>query len=199
MGIGNEEPIHVTSSHNELTRLRTSHANKKIQLILAPRVIDQNNKYEQERTKFDQLRPILASASSSEQHPPFIPLSTTTYSSNEPSSILITNSSNTTSSDDIIFPDSDMNSNDLHIPTISVLVHTPLKPVITSNIQDCFATNSPHRSFWLQTVYEKYDKNASYRVFTQPLPKHAIPLQTIILWSILAPTVKELILNPSGN
>ena len=60
LGIKNEEPIHAHSAHEELTRLRTSHANKKIKLILAPRVIDNNNKYKEQRSKFDQMRPILA-------------------------------------------------------------------------------------------------------------------------------------------
>ena len=63
LGIGQEEPIHAASAHDKLTQLQTTHANKKIQLILAQCVIDLTNSYKQEQTKFDQLRPILASAS----------------------------------------------------------------------------------------------------------------------------------------
>ena len=58
--------MHAASAQDKLARLRTStsHSNKKISLIMAPRVIETANSYEQERTKFDQLRPILAPASS---------------------------------------------------------------------------------------------------------------------------------------
>ena len=55
LGIENEEPIHAQSAHEELTKLHTSHANKKIKLIMAPRVIDDHNKYKEQRSKFDQL------------------------------------------------------------------------------------------------------------------------------------------------
>ena len=60
LGIENEEPIHAQSAHEELTRLQTTHANQKITLILAPRIIDEHNKYEEQRSKFDQMRPIIA-------------------------------------------------------------------------------------------------------------------------------------------
>ena len=63
LNLGMEEPIHASSAHDELLRLRRTHANKKIQITMAPQVIDTNNKYENERSKFDQMRPILASVS----------------------------------------------------------------------------------------------------------------------------------------
>ena len=52
LGIGTEEPIHVSLAHDEFLHLRSTHANKKIQLIMAPRVIDTKNQYEEARTKF---------------------------------------------------------------------------------------------------------------------------------------------------
>ena len=67
--MGAEEPIHASSAQDELLRLRKYHANKKISIILAPRVINKNNQYEQERTKFDQMRPIPASVTDIEDHP----------------------------------------------------------------------------------------------------------------------------------
>ena len=51
LSIENEEPIHAQSAHKELTRLRTSHANRKIKITMAPRIIDDNNKYEEQRSK----------------------------------------------------------------------------------------------------------------------------------------------------
>ena len=70
LSLSTEEPIHASSAHDELLRLRNTHANKKIQITMAPRVIDKCNQYEQERTKFDQIRQILASASiTTDYHP----------------------------------------------------------------------------------------------------------------------------------
>ncbi len=40
LGVGNEEPIHASSAQDKLRQLRTSHADKKIQLIMALQVID---------------------------------------------------------------------------------------------------------------------------------------------------------------
>ncbi len=48
------------------------------------------------------------------------------------------------------------------VPTISVFVHSATKPLTSANIQDCFDGTNPLRSFWIQTAYEQYDKNASY-------------------------------------
>ena len=186
LGIGMEEPIHASSAHDELTRLRKTHANKKITIILAPRVIDSNNSYEQERTKFDQLRPILASASSS----PSIPSLPSPPSCHQSPPMLIYNEANYTLSDPQQFSPSDPTTTGITIPTISVLVHSPSRPPLTQNVQDCFSSSNPLRSFWIQTVFEQYDKNSSYRVFTKPLPKHSISPNNIILKSVLAPTVK---------
>ncbi len=83
-----------------------------------------------------------------------------------------------------------MNESNKHVPTISVLVHASVRPKTTLNIQDCFDTNKPLRSFWIQTVYEQFDKNASYRVFTRPIKKSTVPNDTMILRSVLTPTVK---------
>ena len=77
------------------------------------------------------------------------------------------------------------------VPTISVLVHSTHKPTITLNIQDCFDTTNPIRTFWIQTVYEQFDKNASYRVFTRPMPKSSISENAMILRSVLTPSVKS--------
>ena len=76
------------------------------------------------------------------------------------------------------------------VPTISVFVHSATKPPTSANIQDCFDRTNPLRSFWIQTAYEQYDKNASYRVFTRPVPKRNLPPNSLILKSVLAPTVK---------
>ena len=99
LGIGHKEPIHAASVQEEFICLRTTHAIKKIQLILSPRVIDYyDNKYEQVRTKFDQLRPILASVSSKQTHP-ILPISTTSSTQNLSSDVLIPNSSTFIASD----------------------------------------------------------------------------------------------------
>ncbi len=98
MGIGTEEHIHTSSAHDELLCLRTTHANKKFKLIMAPRVIDSDNKNEQEQVKFEQMRPILASASIADHLLlKNIPIPTTRNTSSRSS--LIVNKSNIISSD----------------------------------------------------------------------------------------------------
>ena len=77
LSLGTEEPIHASSEHDELIRLRNNHANKKIQITMAPRVFDKCNQYKQERTKFDQMRPILASVSITTEYQPIKSMSTT--------------------------------------------------------------------------------------------------------------------------
>ena len=192
LGIENEEPIHAQSAHEELTRLRTTHANKKITLIMAPRIIDEHNKYEEQRTKFDQMRPIIASVDSS-----FIPLFSPDASNDFNLPPPLSNNIDTTISSDsstlpppslsddhhtqpspqestFSTPDHLINASNEQVPTISVLVHATKRPPTTPNIQDCFDSSNPLRSFWIQTVYEQFDKNASYRVFTRPIKKTSL-------------------------
>ena len=201
LGIENEEPIHAQSAHEELTRLRTSHATKKIKLIMAPRVIDNNNRYEEQRTKFDQMRPIIASTTTSTnsqigqeechhpQHGMITTINTdTTLSSDKSTPVHPTHNTNAQESIEPS-PATIYDSNE-YVPTISVLVHSSIRPTTTPNIQDCFDTTNPLRSFWIQTVYEQFDKNASYRVFTRPIKKSTLPQNTMILRSVLTPTVK---------
>ncbi len=188
--IENEEPIHAASALDELTRLHTTHANRRIQITMAPQVIDTCNKYEHERSKFDQMRPILASTypklSSSDTH---ISSSTSsTDTTTHPLSHTTINTSQVLSSDDDNTTKFDIAGD--QVPTILVLVHSSTKPSIPTNIQDCFLANNPLRTFWIQTIYEQYDKNLSYRVFTRPITKASIPSDTLILKSVLAPTVK---------
>ena len=192
LNIGMEEPIHAASAHDELLRLRRTHANKKIQLMLAPRVIDSNNRYENERTKFDQMRPILASASISNE------TSIATNTSDDPthSSTIIPNSLHILSSDTSSVSSHLLDPAGIQVPTISVLVHSSQQPTATVNIHDCIASDNPFKSFWIQTIFEQYDKNASYRVFTRPIQRSKIPDHTLILKSVLAPTVKSTDIKP---
>ena len=181
--LGNEEPIHAASAHDEFTRLRTTHANKKIKITMAPRVFDSNNIYEQERTKFDQLRPILASVS---------PTSTSPISTvnKYPSLKQVIDPDNNLHPNSSLSPPSYDYAPTHIVPTISTLVHSSSRPTIPTNIQDCFSISNPHRSTWIQTIFEQYDKNASYRVFTRPIQKHTLHTSVPILKSVLAPTVK---------
>ena len=202
LGIENEEPIHAQSAHEELTRLRTSHANKKIKLIMAPRVIDDHNKYEEQRSKFDQMRPILASVIltqeqqiKSPKNPPAQPQTSTTTDTTLPSDNKRPDTINTYPTSTTIPPHDSPSQTNIDftnniVPTISVLVHYPHRPHITPNIQDCFDSKNPLRSFWIQTVYEQFDKNASYRVFTRPMKKTKIAQDAMILKSVLTPSVK---------
>ena len=194
--IGNEEPIHAASAHDELTRLRTTHANRQIQITMAPRVIDTCHKYEHERSKFDQMRPVLASVFPTTSSPNIDPSSSSTSRTNN----IILPMSHTTINNNHILPSDTNNIMKFDIagnlvPTISVLVHSSTKPSVPNNIQDCFLADNPLRTFWIQTIYEQYDKNASYRVFTRPISKTSIPSETLILKSVLAPTVKPTDIN----
>ena len=189
LGIGTEEPIHASSAHDEFLRLRRTHANKKIQLIMAPRVIDTKNQYEEKRTKFDQMRPIIASALAPSCTSHYTMESTTQNSSTlRPSEM--SNIATHLSSKKSPSPSTLIDPAGSIVPSISVLVHSSSQPDITTNINDCFAYTNPLKSFWIQTIYEQYDKNASYRVFTKPIPKQHISSDTLILKSVLAPTVK---------
>ena len=216
LSIGTEEPIvHATSAHDEITRLRQTHANKKINITLAPRVIDKANNYESQRTKFDQMRPILASVTPSHNHNHFDTIhhnDNDTHQSANTSLPLEMNHTNNMTSDTSrhtyptknlrtstnVPPLPDTANDDILlidpagfiVPTISVFVHSATKPPTSPNIQDCFDGTNPLGSFWIQTAYEQYDKNASYRVFTRPIPKNDIPSSSLILKSVLALTVK---------
>ena len=145
------------------------------------------NDYEHEQTKFDQLRPILASVS--DKPSPLLTSPTSSLSNTTPD-ILVDNSSISLTSDDTYSSDVSDYMPGVPIPTISVLVHSSSRPTLTDNVQDCFASSNPLRYFWIQTVYEQFDKNASYRVFTRPIPKLLIASDQIILRSVLAPTVE---------
>ena len=185
--MGAEEPIHASSAQDELLRLRKSHANKKISIILAPRVINKNNQYEQERTKFDQMRPIPASVTDIEDHPTVM----TTAPTKDIKSPLIINESLLLTSDETELQDHIIDPSGSITPTISIFFHSSVQPTLTNNIHDCFAYDNLHKSFWIQSFYEQYDKNASYQVFTKPFKKHLIHNNTLILKSVLAPTVKQ--------
>ena len=147
MGIGTEEHIHTSSAHDKLLCLRTTHVNKKIKLIMAPRVIDSDNKNEQEQVKFEQMRPILASASIADHLLlKNIPIPTTRNTSSKLS--LIVNKSNIISSDTSPSSDFFLDPAGPIIPTISVLVHSSSQPSTTPNIHDCFSSSRyPLRSF----------------------------------------------------
>ncbi len=76
------------------------------------------------------------------------------------------------------------------VPNISVLVHSTQRPNSTPNIQDCFDAVNPFCSFWIQTIYEQFDKNMSCRVFTSPIKKSSISPNTMVLRSVLIPSVE---------
>ncbi len=185
LNIGMEEPIHASSAHDEFLRLRRTHANKKIQITMAPRVIDNNNKYENERSKFDQMQPTLASVS---HHTPSSLIDSSSTQNTPTITSTTTNISQVLSSDQQEFL---MDPAGTQVPTIFILVHSPHQPTTSGNIHDCFASENPHKSFWIQTIYEQFDKNATYRVFTKPILRSTIPHDTMILKSVLAPTVKS--------
>ena len=185
LGIGTEEPIHATSALEEFNRLRSSHANDTISLTMAPRVTENHNKYESERSKFDQMRPILASVSDKSSLSPSNPQDTIMKPlENNATHVLPSDSSSIHHSDLIDIAG-------ITVPTISILVHSSIRPTITTNVQDCFHTTNPLQPFWIQTAYKQYDKNASYRVFAKPIPRSNLPSNTLILKSVLAPNVKH--------
>ena len=149
---------------------------------------DTYDQYQQERTKFDQMRPILASASiTTDYHP--IKLKSTTATVNNP---LIDNTSYLLPSDDHDLQDHLIDPAGSIVPTISIFVHSSAQPTTTSNIHDCFSTTNPFKLFWIQTIYKQYDKNASYRMFTRPIKKLDVNPDILILKSVLLPTVKQM-------
>ena len=60
IALENEEPIHATSASQNFQRLRKSHATKIITLQLSHREPTKPGTYEELRTKFDQMRPVIA-------------------------------------------------------------------------------------------------------------------------------------------
>ena len=135
------------------------------------------------------MRPILASALAPSFTSQYTIKSTAQNSSTlRPSEI--NNITTHLSSDKSPYPSNLIDPAGSIVPTISVLVHSSSQPEITANINDCFTYTNPLKSFWIQTIYEQYDKNASYRVFTKPIRKQNISSDTLILKSVLAPTVK---------
>ena len=100
------------------------------------------------------MRPILALVTSShtnvlqttslnqtnQQH---ISTNTDTYLSSDPPTLNTTSTDKPTQQDQSPIIDV---TNGI-VPTISVLVHSSHKPTITSNIQDCFDTTNPTRTF----------------------------------------------------
>ena len=158
-----EEPIHAASASEEFQRPRRTHAKNVITLQLSKRDPHQHTNYEELRTKFDQLRPAIASNADQ----PSIPLSPN----------LTTNTST-----------SDSTSN---TPTVAILTHSPIKPIPHKNVMKCFEPSNPHATQWRHTAFTQYDKNASYRVFTRPQPTNTLPEGVDILISVLATTVKS--------
>ncbi len=60
ISLENEEPIHATSATEEFQRLRRTHAKQVIVLQLSKRESSKPANYEELRTKFDQIRPVIA-------------------------------------------------------------------------------------------------------------------------------------------
>ena len=118
------------------------------------------------------MRPILASVSNQPS------LSLSLSSSTPPSTNMKTLENNTThiltSNTPSIHHSNLIDIAGLIVPSISILVYSSIRPTITTNVQDCFNTTNPLQPFWIQTAYEQYDKNASYRVFTKPTPKSTL-------------------------
>ena len=81
-------------------------------------------------------------------------------------------------------------TNDLSIPTVSILTHSTIAPIAHENIQDCFQQGNPHSTQWKYTAFHQCNKNASYRVFTKPQPIKTLPPGIDILISVLATTIK---------
>ena len=170
---------------------------------MAPQVIDDNNKYEEQRSKFDQLRPILALVTSSQIQNikftssnttplnPHISINTDTRLSSNLQTPTPTSTNVPTTSTQNFHNTTIIDATNASVPTIPVLVHCQQQPTLTPNIQDYFDTKNPIRLFWIQTVYEQFDKNASYRVFTRPIQKSSISEDAMILKSVLTPSVKS--------
>ena len=161
ISIENEEPIHATSASEEFQRLRKTHATKVISIQLSKRTPSKKTQhYEELRTKFDQLRPVIASKTQDS--------TSTNIHNNNPDNI----------------------HHQTDTPTVAILTHSPIKPIPHKNIMDCFKPTNPHYAQWKYTAFEQYDKNASYRVFTKPQPINTLPPDTDILKSVLTSTVK---------
>ncbi len=176
-----KEPIHASSAHDELLRLRKTYANNKIQITMAPSVIDTHNRYENKRSEFDQMRPILASVSPNHNPSPL----TSSYTQNTSiHTSTTTNTSQILSSDQHNQQEYLLDPAGIQVPTISILVHSPHQPTTSGNIHECFASNNHLKSFWIQNIYEQFDKNASYCVFTKPILRFIIPHDTMILKSV---------------
>ncbi len=162
ISIENEEPIHATSASEEYQRLRRTHATKVITLQLSKREPTKPANYEELRSKFDQLRPVIAYTK------PHTPNPTQEQCNTNPPLL----------------------HSQQHIPTVSILTHSAVKPIAHKNIMQCFQPDNPHSTQWRYTAFHQYDKNASYRVFTKPQPIDTIPPNVDILKSVLASTVK---------
>ena len=173
LSLNAEEPIHADSAMEEFTRLRSTHANKTISITLSKRNPQiTKDSYETQRTKFDQIQPVIASGSF-QPHTDFsLPL----------------NSTHTVDNSETFF---DVNCLiGQSIPTISFLTHSVHKPSCPSNALECFQPTNPHSTQWKETAFEQYDKNCTYRVFTKPIPIKHLPDNSHILKSVLAPSVK---------
>ena len=162
----NEEPIHATSASEEFQRYRKTHATKVITIQLSKRDPVKVGNYEELRTKFDQMRPVIATVTSPD--------------SNNHNNLPINLNKSKPQSDTPI----------IHIPTVAILTHSTIKPIAHKNIMDCFNPKNPHYSQWKYTAFNQYDKNASYRVFSKPQQIKTLPPSIDILRSVLAPTVK---------
>ena len=162
ISIKNEEPVHATSATDEFQRLRQTHASKIITLQLSKWEPKTSTNYEELRTKFEQIRPVIANHTT------------------ESDDILSTNYDDHNTTDDI----------PTETPTVAILTHSAVKPVEHKNIMECFHPTNPHQAQWRYTVFEQYDKNASYRVFSKPQPIKTLPPNVDILKSVLATTVK---------
>jgi hypothetical protein len=162
IAINSEEPIHASSGTDEWNRILLHHKQRQdVTLSLSKRFpAHKSEHYEELRLKFDQLRPIISTATpitpNTKQFPSFPTDSshTSTCTSTpyqEPTALTVPS---------FLPPDLD--------PTVSLLIHSAEKPV-GDNIYTCLRPSNPMVTQWLQCVYEQYDKNASFRVFTKPL------------------------------
>ena len=79
-----------------------------------------------------------------------------------------------------------------HIPTIQYLTHSIQKTICPDNGIKYFQQTSLHYIQWKETAFEQFDKNASYKVFTKPIPLSTLPPDVNILRSVFAPSVKPI-------
>ena len=172
ISLNGEEPIHIESAMEEFTRLLTTHANKLINITLSMRKPEiTKESYPSQRAKFDQVQPVIASnvISSTQLHPP-------TKSTSEESS-----------PQDYV----DINAIIRHyIPTVQYLIHSVQKPQCPKYVIDYFQPTNVHHIQWKETAFEQYYENASYKVFSKPIPMSTLPINTDILRSVLTPSVK---------